>query len=85
MVGNFHVAEVDDGAHLDAVVVFGNVVQVPGGGVADDVPVWFCDEGVVGVAGLFRNTRIVNGDPNLKFPVTLTLFSGVLSLSQGVS
>ena len=61
VVDNFDVAEVDDGAHLDAVVVFGDVVQVPGGGVADDVPVWFCDEGVVSVASLFATQDLSRG------------------------
>ena len=39
--------------HFDAVIVFGNVVQVPCGGVADHVPVGLRDEGVICVASLF--------------------------------
>ena len=43
--------------HFDAVIVFGNVVQVPCGGVADHVPVGLRDEGVICVASLFNRDQ----------------------------
>ena len=43
--------------HFDAIIVLGNVVHVPSGGMADDVPIGLGDERVICVASLFNRDQ----------------------------
>ena len=68
--------------HFDAVIVFGNVVHVPCGGVADHVPVRLRDEGIICVASLFDGDEGEN-HTNVTKKMSSTYYDVIVGVQRG--